>query len=140
MKRQFEKILNDFQPGLASRIVTEDDKEERYKVKEKLRRERFDIRSSRKRKRLVQDENEDEEDRVDIRDLEFSLMHRNKKVSSLDDWQIQLVKLIICSALYPQLAIGDEHNTHRNSNEIMFHTPGTHINDINWGSINGNVR
>ncbi|KAG1519546.1 hypothetical protein G6F52_008518 [Rhizopus delemar] len=121
MKRQFEKILNDFQPGLASSTVTEDDKEERYKVKEKLRRERFDIRSSRKRKRLMQDE--DDEDRVDIRDLEFSLMHRNKKVSSLDDWQIQLVKLIICSALYPQLAIGDEHNAHRNSNEIMFHTP-----------------
>lgn len=132
MKRQFEKILNDFQPGLASSTVTEDDKEERYKVKEKLRRERFDIRSSRKRKRLMQDE--DDEDRVDIRDLEFSLMHRNKKVSSLDDWQIQLVKLIICSALYPQLAIGDEHNAHRNSNEIMFHTPGTHIHDIHWGT------
>lgn len=132
MKRQFEKILNDFQPGLASSTVTEDDKEERYKVKEKLRRERFDIRSSRKRKRLMQDE--DDEDRVDIRDLEFSLMHRNKKVSSLDDWQIQLVKLIICSALYPQLAIGDEHNAHRNSNEIMFHTPGTYIHDIHWGT------
>lgn len=46
------------------------------------------------------------------------------RASSLSDKQIELVKLVICSSLYPQLAIGDEHNAYRKSNEIMFNTPG----------------
>lgn len=71
----------------------------------------------------------DDEQGTDIRDLEFSmandigrLVHR---AASLNDRDIQIIKLIICSALYPQLAMGDEHNPYRPSNEIVFNTPGT---------------
>lgn len=67
-------------------------------------------------------------DKVDIRDLEFALMNDvrqlRSRASSLSKRQVELVKLIICSALYPQFAIGDEHNPHRNSNELVFHTTG----------------
>lgn len=31
---------------------------------------------------------------------------------------------MLCSSLYPQLAIGDEHNPYRKSNEIVFQVPG----------------
>lgn len=64
----------------------------------------------------------------DIRDLEFSLMNNIKslqsRATSLENREIELVKLVICSSLYPQLAIGDVHNRHRKSNEIMFNSPG----------------
>jgi hypothetical protein len=71
------------------------------------------------------------ENEVDIRALEFSL---GNNVSQLqrrgtldlkhDDRTIQLLKLIVCSALYPQFSIGDPHNPHRKSDELVFHTPG----------------
>lgn len=46
------------------------------------------------------------------------------RATSLSDKDVELAKLVICSSLYPQLAISDEHNAYRKSNEIMFNTPG----------------
>ncbi|PHZ12771.1 P-loop containing nucleoside triphosphate hydrolase protein [Rhizopus microsporus ATCC 52813] len=137
MKKQFEKILNDFRPGLLQSLQQESDDYEvnqstqsRHQIKEKLRREKFDQKTNKRRKVLEMntfDEQEDEpSDKVDIRDLEFALMNDvrqlRSRASSLSKRQVELVKLIICSALYPQFAIGDEHNPHRNSNELVFHT------------------
>lgn len=68
---------------------------------------------------------------VDIRDLEFSLANdvdelRSRSAQAMSSSRdIALVKLIVCSGLYPQLAIGDEHNYYRNSNELVFHTRGS---------------
>ncbi|CAO3703181.1 unnamed protein product [Rhizopus stolonifer] len=145
MKRQFEKILNDFQPGLLETLRNMIDKEEtqqesRYQVKEQLRRERFDQRSNKKRRVLeMTEQQEGESDKVDIRDLEFSLTHNirhlQSRASCLTERQVNLVKLIICSALYPQLAIGDEHNPHRNSNELLFHTPVKNFLSIHPTSV-----
>lgn len=45
---------------------------------------------------------------------------------TLTEREIQIVKLVLCSALYPQLAIGDEHNPHRKSNELVFHIKSMH--------------
>lgn len=77
----------------------------------------------------VQDDTQgDDTDSRDIRDLEFSLANNIKQLKSraysLSDREIQLVKLVLCSSLYPQLAIGDEHNPYRKSNEIVFQVPG----------------
>jgi hypothetical protein len=70
----------------------------------------------------------DQDDNRDIRDLEFSLVNNIKQLKfrayTLSEREIQLVKLVLCSSLYPQLAIGDEHNPHRKSNEIVFQVPG----------------
>lgn len=64
---------------------------------------------------------------ANVRDLEFFLSNNVQQLKSraytLSEREIQLVKLILCSSLYPQLAIGDEHNPYRKSNEIVFHTP-----------------
>lgn len=72
-----------------------------------------------------------ETDKKDIRDLEFTLMNNVKALqsrsASLSDHEIELIKLVICSSLYPQLAIGDEHNVYRKSNEIVFNTPSKSI-------------
>ncbi|KAI9270835.1 P-loop containing nucleoside triphosphate hydrolase protein [Sporodiniella umbellata] len=140
MKRQFEKILNDFQPGLLEKIPNQEEtRESRYEVKEQLRRERFDQKSKKKRRILEITEGEQDLDKVDVRDLEFSLMHNIRQLRSqascLTERQTNLVKLVICSALYPQLAIGDEHNPHRNSNELLFHTPVKNFLSIHPTSI-----
>lgn len=75
-----------------------------------------------------EDTHDDHNDSRDIRDLEFSLANNIKQLRSracsLSDREIQLVKLVLCSSLYPQLAIGDEHNPYRKSNEIVFQVPG----------------
>lgn len=69
----------------------------------------------------------DKESDRDIRHLEFSLMNNVKalqsRASALSEKEIELVKLVLCSSLYSQLAIGDEHNPYRKSNEIIFNTP-----------------
>lgn len=118
-----------------------------------LRREKYEQRASKKRRILeinIEDQEEwrgmdccaatysffvfnilqrdpENEEATDIRDLEFSMANDldklKSKATALTDKDINLIKLIICSALYPQLAIGDEHNPYRKSNEIVFHTP-----------------
>ena len=35
---------------------------------------------------------------------------------------INLLKVILCSGLYPQLAIADPHNSHKADSEQMYHT------------------
>lgn len=62
MKRQFEKVLNDFQPGLLRYLSelnkndsdneTEDDPKSRYAAQEILRRERHDQKSNKRRRVL----------------------------------------------------------------------------------------
>ncbi|KAI9491621.1 P-loop containing nucleoside triphosphate hydrolase protein [Zychaea mexicana] len=137
MRRQFEKVLNDFQPGLLQHLKeqenSEEEREQRSRKRDQLKREKYEERSS-KRRRILTMEYEEQEDwqaeghnTSDIRDLEFTMANNVKNLMSraatLSKRDINLIKLIICSALYPQLAIGDEHNPYRKSNEIVFHTP-----------------
>ncbi|KAI7903484.1 uncharacterized protein BX663DRAFT_31553 [Cokeromyces recurvatus] len=78
-------------------------------------------------------------EKLDVRDLEFSLMNNLKQLRSrahaLSEEEIQMVKLILCSSLYPQLAIGDEHNPYRKSNEIVFHTSAKSFLSIHPSSV-----
>ncbi|KAI7892264.1 P-loop containing nucleoside triphosphate hydrolase protein [Mucor mucedo] len=157
MKKQFEKVLNDFQPGLLQSLsaLNEDDYDKeaqadpksRYAAQEKLRRERYDQKSNKRRRvlEIIDYSKEDtfeldkETDKKDIRDLEFTLMNNVKALqsrsASLSNKEIELVKLVICSSLYPQLAIGDEHNAYRKSNEIVFNTPTKNFLSLHPSSV-----
>jgi hypothetical protein len=83
---------------------------------------------------------EEAHETTNIRDLEFLLTNDvqqlKSRASSLSEKEIQLVKLILCSSLYPQLAIGDEHNAYRKSNEIVFNTPSKSFSSIDWRYAN----
>ncbi|KAI9484179.1 MAG: putative ATP-dependent RNA helicase DHX34-like protein [Benjaminiella poitrasii] len=159
MKRQFEKVLNNFQPGLLESLCLIDDvdsngegKKDERKLKrgvnEQLRREKYGEQISKRRRVLSMESVQDQEDvdyndesyeKTDIRDLEFSLMNNLKQLKSraysLSEEEIQMVKLILCSSLYPQLAIGDEHNPYRKSNELVFHTPAKSFLSIHPSSV-----
>ncbi|KAI8582921.1 hypothetical protein K450DRAFT_225480 [Umbelopsis ramanniana AG] len=138
LKRQFEKILNDFQPGLmaeieASRLSLQMLETDRDQKRQRLRKEKMSQRQPKRRKLLnmtsIDEENMEDvlDSSTDIRDLEFSLANniedlRNRSRVALSKDAVNLIKLIICSGLYPQFAFPDEHNPYRKSNEIVFHT------------------
>lgn len=74
------------------------------------------------------DENENYECN-DIKDLEFRLAHDLNKLQEVSTrsqcftvHQINLLKIILCSGLYPQVAISDECNTFKPNSEQVFHT------------------
>ncbi|KAJ3092192.1 DEAH (Asp-Glu-Ala-His) box polypeptide 34 [Quaeritorhiza haematococci] len=99
------------------------------------------LQSSQKRKVLRMDEEEtadtvveeEEEEEMDINDmsvneLEFVLRHNPHELLNKSDAgnltvrDLNLIKLIVCAGLYPQLAIADEANHARRVHEQFFHT------------------
>lgn len=62
--------------------------------------------------------------------LEFSLKHDAKEllersdVENLTERDVNLLKLVVCSGLYPHLAVPDEANHVRRATEQAFHTKG----------------
>ncbi|CAO3611270.1 unnamed protein product [Cunninghamella blakesleeana] len=136
MRGQFEKIVSHFQFNTKmneqDKIHNAMDQKTKYQTRDLLRRQKYDQNVNKKRRILSTDQDyngdNDDDDQIDIRDLEFSLKNNLKRLQSkasgitTDDRSVQLLKLIICSSLYPQTAIGDEHNPYRKSDEIIFHT------------------
>ncbi|KAI9309287.1 P-loop containing nucleoside triphosphate hydrolase protein [Cunninghamella echinulata] len=136
LRGQFEKIVNYYK--FTTRINEKDendnamDNQTRYQKRDLLRRQKYDQHVNKKRRMLSMDQEyngeNDDDDRIDIRDIEFSMKNNLKRLqqkaieSTSNEKNIQLLKLIICSALYPQIAIGDEHNPYRKSDELIFHT------------------
>ena len=85
----------------------------------------------------VMDEDDDDDDDdggtdgdVDsnIKDLEFRLTHDLEKIEKgfqsggFTLRELHLLKSILCSGLFPQVAIADEHNSYKPDSEVAFHT------------------
>lgn len=75
------------------------------------------------------DMDEADDGRIDIKDVEFRLSNDFSKIDSLvmnastdSSRDLVLLKLILVSGLYPQVAIGDEFNYCKSMNEQFFHT------------------
>ena len=76
-------------------------------------------------------EKDDPEEELEssIKDLEFrltedldQLQESSNRSRSLSLGDILLLKVILCSGLYPQLAIADQHNNYKPESEQIFHT------------------
>ncbi|XP_012261756.2 probable ATP-dependent RNA helicase DHX34 [Athalia rosae] len=90
----------------------------------------------RKRKELkidlfdIQMEDKDEnEGEIDIKDVEFRMRNDSSQVQSLltaatacSYKDLMMLKLILCSGLYPQFACADEFNYCKSTSEQLFHT------------------
>lgn len=70
-----------------------------------------------------------EEEEVDIKDVDFRLRNDLGKVKKLADStkaysykDLSILKLILTSGLYPQMAIADEFNSYKSGQEQIFHT------------------
>ncbi|KAJ3022102.1 DEAH (Asp-Glu-Ala-His) box polypeptide 34 [Thoreauomyces humboldtii] len=102
--------------------------------------------SSGRRKVLrVDEDHESDEEGVagDVPDLsidalEFALKHgKNLDTSGtdLDEAEISMLKIIICSGLYPHLAIPDDANHLRNNREQIFHTKAKRFVSMHPSSV-----
>lgn len=136
LKRQFEQLLQDHRLLDPERRDTdgnfENDRED--DIRRQLRKLKRDHRkSSRKTKMLKLDEDEhagsENDDCTDIRDLEFKLTHDLDKLQagsmarrSFTLREINLLKIVLCSGLYPNFAIPDEGNTCKRDSEQLFHS------------------
>ncbi|XP_047128394.1 probable ATP-dependent RNA helicase DHX34 isoform X1 [Hydra vulgaris] len=134
LKQQFEDLLIDHglmkKSNIQSNSIERDERNELLKLKRE-----HSLQSNRKRKVLKLESNngdlssESDDNLVDINDINFKLRHnlsslekssmRNRKFTHRD---IILLKLILSSGLYPQIAVPDETNPWRKQNEQVFHT------------------
>jgi hypothetical protein len=68
------------------------------------------------------------DDEPSINELEFSIKHdaaellKRTDVDTITASDLNLIKLILCSGLYPNIAISDEANYARKLQEQAFHT------------------
>ncbi|XP_038065791.1 probable ATP-dependent RNA helicase DHX34 isoform X2 [Patiria miniata] len=142
LKRQFEDLLRDH--NLVERLSDPSDRRyssaERYKrnlEKKKLRdlkKKEHSGPKKRKYLRLGQEDldasdEEEEQPGSDLKSLEFKLTHnlnRLQTTASLNRsftlQELNLLKVILCSGLYPQLAIADDCNSYRRECDQVFHT------------------
>ncbi|XP_071481519.1 probable ATP-dependent RNA helicase DHX34, partial [Diadema antillarum] len=142
LKRQFKELLDGNNLlGLKnekreySSLERQSRNRERYKLKE-LRRKTQNATKRRKLLKLEADdvevsdeEDEGNDDAANLADIQFKLSHDLSELQatsnmnrSLVTGEINLLKVILCSGLYPQLAIADDCNSYRRESDQVFHT------------------
>ncbi|XP_075979752.1 putative ATP-dependent RNA helicase DHX34 [Anticarsia gemmatalis] len=105
-------------------------KDMRRKYKQKAAEE------SKRKKRLkvdsweiVSERGDDEDDAPDIRDIEFRLSNDSARIHALiagssasGGRDLVMLKVVLCRALYPQVAVADEFNHCKSISEQLYHT------------------
>ncbi|XP_014670331.1 PREDICTED: probable ATP-dependent RNA helicase DHX34 isoform X2 [Priapulus caudatus] len=141
LRQQFRQLLSSH--GLLEKkpdLQTSTERRQYYGEVQRLKRMKREYHSAapRKRKVLKRESNHeiegfhghssDEEKAVDIRDIDFHLAHSSStlreevEATQLTHKHVILLKLILSSGLYPQLAIVDENNSFRPNTDQVFHT------------------
>jgi ATP-dependent RNA helicase DHX34 len=135
LKGQLESLLRECQimeaevesaPTAAERTIRAGEK----KYLGSLRRA-HKMEAPRQKKLLALEENDDEDfddGKIDIKDVEFRLSNDFSKLRNLvssattNSLDLTVLKLILVSGLYPQIAISDEFNYCKSMSEQFFHT------------------
>jgi len=110
-----------------------EERKEKKEYREYLKRQKCIQRSQRKRVVLKLEEDSDNEEQVEsntlsLHEIEFelnndaNLLQENSDISNLTSSDKNLLKIIMCCGLYPNLAIADSANPMRKDNEQIFHT------------------
>ncbi|ORX45022.1 P-loop containing nucleoside triphosphate hydrolase protein [Piromyces finnis] len=111
-----------------------EERKERKAYREFLRRQKCIQKSQKKRVILKLEEDSDNEEKeeepntLSLHEIEFELNHdanllqEYSDISNLSSSDINLLKIIMCCGLYPNLAISDSANPMRKDNEQIFHT------------------
>ncbi|KAK2587022.1 hypothetical protein KPH14_010983 [Odynerus spinipes] len=142
LRSQFKELLQDcgLLKGLAepSSCMTSAERAIRHgelKLLKSLKRT-YKQSAPRKRKQLKIDtfdiqleDNDNDDGEIDIKDVEFRMKNDANQVQNLltaatacSYKDLTMLKLILCSGLYPQLACADEFNYCKSTNEQLFHT------------------
>ncbi|XP_055333449.1 probable ATP-dependent RNA helicase DHX34 [Paramacrobiotus metropolitanus] len=135
---QFREILQEH--GLLDmKKILEESLTDRWQRKGELKQLRFLKRTAQKtsksRKMLSLEEDagasdqEKDSDEVDIQNIDFQLQNDRSNVDDMFDattdltqHENQILKMILCSGLYPNIAIADECNSYKVGQDQIFHT------------------
>lgn len=135
LRQQFKDLLED--AGLLKKELKNLSSAERtkrhgeLKTLRHLKKEYHKNEGPRKKKvlqmRMFGDDNEEEDlDKLDIKDIEFRMRNDASKVrdtsKAINYKDLTILKVILASGLYPQLAVGDEFNSDKSGMEQLFHT------------------
>ncbi len=75
----------------------------------------------------------------DLRDVDFKLSHTLQDIhhssATLSKHDLNVIKIILCSGLYPNLALPDEHNANHKESDQVYHTPFKQFTSIHPTSI-----
>ena len=144
LRKQFEGILRDH------KLLREDSSNEKGTIEQRIERKRLaKIKrehggsSKRRKKKMLKMENqygdvddsdeseigEDGEIKIDLNDVEFKMRHNlmkleasSKRSRQFTIRDINLLKLIVSSGLFPQIALPDESNQYRKQTEQIYHS------------------
>ncbi|KAG0431345.1 hypothetical protein HPB47_021875 [Ixodes persulcatus] len=135
LRNQFRQLLEEV--GLMERQVeaaSSVERVQRHGELRKLRDLRRQMQKEPRKKRVLRPtgRDEDEEDEaIDLKDVEFRLQQDPSQVQgflkrsrSFGFHDLSLMKLILCSGVYPQIAISDDHNSYKRDSDQVFHTKG----------------
>lgn len=138
LRKQFEGLLKDSrlletnnEKNLESMSGAE--RSQRHGELKQLREMKRKFHYAPKKRKILKLEDTDDkvesEDEVDIKDIEFKIQHDKNQVKELSrtgrDFtyrDLLILKIILCSGLYPQFAIADEHNSYKPGSDQLFHT------------------
>ncbi|XP_052792364.1 probable ATP-dependent RNA helicase DHX34 [Mya arenaria] len=141
LKRQFKDLLQDhgllMKAGEGEEYLSSAERRQKHGERKRLSQLRREQRNeSKKRKVLKLDQDDyqlsdgDDDDKdSDIKDLEFRLSHNLQQLQETSNESrrftlrdVNLLKIILCSGLYPQVSVADDCNTLKSSSEQAFHT------------------
>ncbi|XP_029667899.1 probable ATP-dependent RNA helicase DHX34 isoform X3 [Formica exsecta] len=96
-----------------------------YKQSEPKRRKQLKVQTF----DIQLEDNDDDDGELDIKDIEFRMRNDSNQVQNLltassacSYKNLTMLKLILCSGLYPQFACADEYNYCKSMSEQLFHT------------------
>ena len=134
LRQQFKDLLED--AGLLQKDLKSMSSSERTKRHGELKnlrhlKKEFHKQEGPKKKKILKmamyEATEDQDDdKLDIKDIEFRMRNdtsnvlQNSKAISYKD--LNILKLILSSGLYPQIALPDEYNPAKAASEQLFHT------------------
>lgn len=142
LRNQFEELLRDCnltESGLNSHELSANErvirKGELRQLKDMKRAHKFETPQKRKLKKSDTysiepiDDGDEDDGKVDIRDVDFRLSHDASKIDNLVSGatacsyrDLMTLKLILVSGLYPQVAVADEFNYIKSPGQHFYHT------------------
>eukprot|EP00795_Rhopilema_esculentum_P012353 gene12353-3006_t len=136
LKRQFERLLSDYK--LVERKSSDKKSDEELKKFAGEKRRLVDLKreyhqQTRKRKVLKlyekkEEDSDEDDDKIDIQAVQFELTHNLSKLQrsitnrDFSYLEVNILKIIICSGLYPQVAVADESNPWKRVSDMAFHS------------------
>merc|ERR1712112_558763 len=133
LRKQFEELLNEaglFDKRSDSDMTSAERMARHGQLKQLKNMKRNMKKQERKRKTLRVGDTEEVDDIDDnAKDIDFRLKNDSSRVRQLLEsshavsyTDIMMLKLIMASGLYPQLAIADEFNNYKGGSDQLFHT------------------